>query len=447
MKRKNDIKRMKVVTFASKMGLPSTFQHLDIMGLSKVVTSEEIKQRNKELIFRFLNHISPEVGERRLTFYTHKLRRLGCLLKKDFDQVTEEDLRSLVTFLSKGKAREDGGMYSKGTIHGYKVTLKRFYKWLEGKDEEYPCKVRWIKTGGDTTRIKETEELLTFDEIQEMIRHAKNPRDKAMVSFLYESGARVSEMLSMKIKHIVYKSERILKAALPVSKTKPRFLALVACKEHLDIWMNYHPLKDDPEAPLWSNLKGDGRNPLLNQTVNEILKAMASAAGIKKRVYPHIFRACSITHKAKKGYPEEFIKEHHGLCKDSKVMKHYLHICYNDLEDIQRQMHGLPIENSNDLIQGIKCASCGKKNPLYVQICECGLPTEVKNVLEGSTLSESEIRSRVEKIIDESIEKRSLHDQMMERFLAALKEKSKHSPEILRAVNDIGREIQRNVSR
>jgi len=80
MKRKRDIDRTNIVRYAGELGLPATFQHLDIKGLAKVVTSNEISMKNKELIFRFLNHISPEVAERRLTFYTHKLRRLGCLL-------------------------------------------------------------------------------------------------------------------------------------------------------------------------------------------------------------------------------------------------------------------------------------------------------------------------------------------------------------------------------
>jgi integrase/recombinase XerD len=138
------------LAFCRQLGLPNTFIGLKIQGLAQVVASAKISAENKEFILRFLNHISPEVSERRLTFYTHKLRKLACWLKKDFDSVEEEDLRSLLTFLTKGQAREDGGNFSQGTIHGYKVTLKRFYRWLEGDDEEYPRKVRWIKTNGDT---------------------------------------------------------------------------------------------------------------------------------------------------------------------------------------------------------------------------------------------------------------------------------------------------------
>jgi site-specific recombinase XerD len=428
-------KRQVVLSFIGKLGLPTTLADLKIKGIHMVVMSEELTPRNKELIFKFLNHISPEVSDYRLTFYTHKLRKLGTWLKKDFDAVTEDDIRSVLTFLSKGAAREDGNIFSQGTLHGYKVTFKRFYRWLEGNDEEYPRKVRWIKSSGDKTRIHEPEQLLTFEEVREMIRHARSPRDKALISFLYESGARISELLSMKVKHLEF-FENIVRATLPVSKTQPRVIPLVFCRTHLSTWMNYHPLKDDTEAPLWSNLKGDGKHPLLGQTVSRILKDTAATSNIAKRVYPHLFRACSITHKQAAGWPEQNIKLFHGLCKDSKVMKHYSHLSYSDLEDIQKKMNGLPVEDKPGLYSGIKCPACGKKNPLYVETCVCGLPTEMKFVPGEHASVQAEIEKRVEKKIQEFIESRQVYDRLMERFMSALLERSKKSPELLQLIGE-----------
>ena len=189
-----------VADFIKDLDISPTFINLRIIGLHKIVSSGDLSHKNKLTIFQFLNHVSAEVSEHRLTFYAHKLRKLAEWLKKDFSDVSEQDLRSLITFLSKGSAKENGEVFSKGTLHGYKVALKRFYRWLEGDDEDYPRKVRWLKSSGDATRIKEPEQLLNHEEILEMIRCAKNPRDKAIISFLYESGARVSEMMSMKIK-------------------------------------------------------------------------------------------------------------------------------------------------------------------------------------------------------------------------------------------------------
>jgi len=426
-----------IISFARKLQLPETFLQLNIIGLGNVLSSDNVTLTNKKLIFRFLNHISPEVSESRLSFYTHKLRKLSVWLEKDFNTVTEADLRSLLTSITRGHSGRDGGTYSQGTVHGYKITLKRFYRWLEGGDEKYPRKVKWIKTSGDTTRIGEPEELLTFEEIREMIRHASNPRDKAMISFLYESGARVSEMLSMKIRHLEFTSNMV-KVMLPVSKTRPRIIPLVSCKQHLANWLNYHPLKDNPEASFWSNLKREGLNPLLLQTVGKILKATARKAGISKRVYPHLFRACSITHKQGKGWPDQAIKAFHGLSKDSAVMKHYSHLSYSNLEQIQRRMNGLPVENAEEMSQGIKCPSCGRINPLYVESCACGLPTEMRYVQGGHSDLVSEIESRVEKKINEFLDSRRAQDEIMERFMAALVDKSKQSPALLKAIGEIG---------
>ena len=426
---------------AKRLDLPGTFVTLPVLGLEMVAASRELSARNKEMIFRFLNHISPEVSSRRLTFYTHKLRKLGCWLGKDFDAVTETDLRSLLTFLSKGNARHDGGQYSLGTLHGYKVTVKRFYRWLEGDDQEYPRKVRWIKTSGDTTRIKEPEQLLSAEEVLEMIRHAQSPRDKAIVSFLYESGARVAEMLSMNVRHLEFAGPTV-KATLPLSKTRPRTIPLVACRRHLATWVNYHPRKDDPDAALWSNLKGDGSNPLTSYTVNTILKGIASKAGIPKRVYPHLFRACSITHKHAAGWPEQAIKLFHGLSKDSKVMKHYAHLSYANLEQIQRKMNGLPTEKAGGAIHGLKCPGCGRTNPLYAELCECGLPTETKIVVGPGGSTESEIEARLEKKMAELVENRMGYDRMMLRFLDALAEKCQQSPTLAAAVSRIKADLE-----
>jgi len=426
---------------AKRLGLSNAFISLHIAGLDKVAASREISAKNKEFIMRFLGHISPEVSVRRLVFYTHKLRKLAAWLRKDFDMVDEDDMRSMLTLLSKGFARQDGGQYSLGTVHGYKVTLKRFYRWLEGDDQEYPRKVKWIKTNGDTMRIREPEQILTYEEVLEMIRHARNVRDKAIVSFLYESGARISEMLSMKIKHLEF-TPAIVKTTLPVSKTRPRVIPLVACRQHLATWVNYHPFKDNPDAPVWSNLKRNGGEPLLSQTVNSILKRIASNAGIAKRVYPHLFRACSITHKQSAGWPEQAIKSFHGLSKDSKVMKHYSHLSYNDLEQIQRSLSGLSVEPRASPHGGIKCPRCGKMNPIYLETCECGLPTEAKAVTAGHLVPESELDARLEKKITEFLESRLGYDEFMERFLNALVRKARQSPAVMDAVGQISADLR-----
>ncbi|MEM2613605.1 MAG: hypothetical protein QXO15_05170 [Nitrososphaerota archaeon] len=52
-----------------------------------------------------------------------------------------------------------------------------------------------------------------------------------------------------------------------------------------------HPLRENPDAPFWISIGTRNRNsPLTYGAVRTLLKLLARKAGIKKRVYPHLFR-------------------------------------------------------------------------------------------------------------------------------------------------------------
>lgn len=141
-------------------------------------------------------------------------------------------------------------------------------------------------------------------------------------------------------------------------------------------------------------------------------------------------------------WPEQGVKAFHGLSKDSKVMKHYSYLSYTNLEEIQRKMNGLPVTDSAALNRGVKCPQCGKMNPLYKEMCDCGLPTELKTVPNGDPSLESQLEARLEKKMEQFIEGRLAHDRQMERFMNALLEKSKRTPVLLKAIGEIGNELQ-----
>lgn len=124
-------------------------------------------------------------------------------------------------------------------------------------------------------------------------------------------------------------------------------------------------------------------------------------------------------------------------------MRHYSHLSYNDLEQIQLNMNGLPTEEKVGTSQGIKCPSCGKMNPLYIEMCECGLPTEIKNLSGKERAIESEIEARLEKKMEQFINTRLKYDRFMERFVESLLVKAKQSPVLLKTVSEIRSDLQR----
>jgi site-specific recombinase XerD len=94
--------------------------------------------------------------------YLDDLPRLARLLRKDFEKATRKDIERVL------RSIETSSDLAPRTKLDFRVTIKKFYKWLNG-GEEYPESVRWIKTGGKRNNNKLPEELLTEEEVKRII--------------------------------------------------------------------------------------------------------------------------------------------------------------------------------------------------------------------------------------------------------------------------------------
>jgi len=149
-----------------------------------------------------------------------------------------------------------------------------------------------------STYSKLPEELLTKVEIERMTEAARTPRNRAFVSVLYESGLRIGEMLSLKIKNVQLEEHGTI---LTVNgKNGIRRVRITSSFQKLANWMKIHPFREDPNSPLWISLRTRNRDKTLKgKTVNALLKDLAKKAGIEKRIYPHLFRHSRAVHLSK----------------------------------------------------------------------------------------------------------------------------------------------------
>ena len=87
------------------------------------------------------------------------------------------------------------GTYSEWTKRDFNVTLKKFYKWLKGNGE-FPPEVKWLSTKPNKSKLKlpGQDGLLTEDDIKTLIAASDHPRNKSLISLLYESGCRIGEI-------------------------------------------------------------------------------------------------------------------------------------------------------------------------------------------------------------------------------------------------------------
>ena len=157
-------------------------------------------ERNKRLIFDFEKDIvAREISKPRIIRYLVALKKIDEWLGKDFDKATKDDIITLLSAIEKQPL-------SVCTKHSYKVIIKRFYKWLLQCEDTYPDIVRWIKTNvkKKLQKLPNEGEMLTEEEVQKLIETAQNLRDKAFVSLLWETGCRVGELATLRIRSLTF---------------------------------------------------------------------------------------------------------------------------------------------------------------------------------------------------------------------------------------------------
>lgn len=343
----------------------------------KKLEGSKIEAANKKDIMDFYRYsLAKGISGPRMAKYLYNLILAAELLGKPFTEASKDDLVELVNQI----LEKD---WSNHTKHDFNVILKRFYKWLEGGDEEYPKKVKWITTTLKYDNKKLPEELLTKEEVIDMIEIAYHMRDKALICVLYESGCRIGEVLSLRIKHVTI--DDMGGQIIVDGKTGMRRIRLIVSVPYLTTWLDHHPLKNDPEAPLWPILATRNRNGFLSyQSANTLIQDIAKKAGIKKKANPHIFRHSRATHLANT-LTEAQMNHYFGWIQGSKMPSTYVHLSGRDLDDAILRMNGIKKkeELKDEDFAPKECQRCKETNPPTAKFCKrCGSPMSQQAVIQ-----------------------------------------------------------------
>jgi len=287
--------------------------------------------------------------------------------------------------------------YSPWTKHQYKVILKRFYKWLKGNDEEYPPEVKWIKCVMKKTeqKLPGEGELLTEEEIKKLIHTAESPRDKALISTLFESGCRVGEIATMTIGKVVFDNYGTMIHVK--GKTGSRKIRLVSSTPYLANWLQCHPFKGDREAPLWVIMgQRDYHKSMRYCTIRNRLKKLFKKAGIKKRPNPHLFRHSRATYLA--NHLTEFqMNQYFGWIQGSDMPSTYVHMSGREVDGAILELNGFKTEQTKQksALKPSKCPRCDTINSHDSKFCsKCGGVTDIRIAMELEEQRKKEIETR-----------------------------------------------------
>jgi len=374
---------------------------------------------------------------------------LHCLCqfagKKPFKQFTKTDI---INFLDASKNRKfkDRRYRAKAnpsnvekqlansTMNLVKLRVKRFFQWLHGMEKgQYPENVRWIKLKtikGD--RELSPEDLPTTEEVKRMIECTENPRDRALLALLAESGVRCGEASTILLKDISW-TERGFTLTIRRNKSKSesgRRIPLCACAEDIKNYINnFHPFKTDRESPLFvsfGNRRGTKSN-LKVAGISAIVTKVAKRAGVDKRihVHPHLFRHFRASQLAELGWNEPILRQFFGWSKTSQMPAIYIHMSQKSMYNRYYQMYGKGNQKEEKPItleEPRTCSKCNVKNPHGYRFCfRCNAPL---NNMQQKLFEDKDYAIRTMNLISQDPELTRKFSQLLQD--AIKKQKDEH---------------------
>lgn len=321
-------------------------------------------QNRRDILTFADNCFSEGLSIRRVVKYLGMLGKLSKLFRRDFREATRSDVEYVVRRIE----RSD---YKEWTKHDYRVVLRIFFRWLRQSDT-YPPEVGWIRTTMKKCKAILPNEILTQKEVGNLIAAARNTRDKALISVLYESGCRVGELLGIRMRNL-QPHKHGFQISVKGGKGSRRLL-LIASASYMSAWLNDHPRAEVADAPLWIGSTYKAKAVGYAQ-VRKLLRQAAKRAGIRKAVNPHNFRHSRATHLASH-LTEAQMKEYFGWGQDSGMAATYVHLSGRDIDNALLKLQGIETGDEDDETSGFTeqvCPRCGTANGPADRFCStCG---------------------------------------------------------------------------
>lgn len=223
---------------------------------------------------------------RTITRYMDQIKMMMTWTQKPLRDMRAEDIRYYLAVYQQKRGT------CNNTLDGMRRCICAFYSWCEyaGYIDKSPARrIKQIKH-----KVVQ-EPALTQGEIEQAMLNCRCLRDKAIISFMYETGARVSEVAAVKISDIDFRERTVL---LHGKGDKDR-IAMFTDRAELYL-RKYLENRDQCSDRLFvSKYKNQ---PLSAHGIESIVHKLGERSGIE-RLHPHRFRVSRITHLIDRGMP------------------------------------------------------------------------------------------------------------------------------------------------
>lgn len=220
-----------------------------------------------------------------------------------------------------------GTLKQTNTQRNYHSGIKKFYDICLGQKDKF----KYIPYARKDNKLPI---VLSQDEIQKMFSACRNIKHKVILALLYSCGLRVSELINLKWADID-RSRMIINIIQSKGKKDRQVMLTPQLIPLLEkYWEEY-------KSKVYV-LNGQFDIQYSAKSVGEVVKQLASKAGINKRVYTHLMRHCSFTHMVENGTDINLIQRLAGH-SNVKTTAIYTHISHNLISRIKSPLTAIAL--------------------------------------------------------------------------------------------------------
>jgi integrase len=373
----------------------------------RIKESTDLGERSKEQFLEFKDHLFMRgLSKPRVLKYLCILLKLNERSKKELCDLTKRDVEGLIAEINQSN-------YAAWTKLSYRLVLKKFLTWRNGG--KIPESIEWVKIhfNRSENKLPESSEMITEEEVNNVMSLCDNIRDRCLISVLYESGCRAGELASMRIGNVNFDEHGVVITV--IGKTGSRKIRLVKSTAYLKMYIENHPKKEDPRNALWINIGNLNKSkPMVYSGIVKIVRTAFKRAGINKRCNLHMFRHSRATQMA--NHLTEFQMNHYfGWIQGSDMPSTYVHLSGKDVDKTILSMNGIvEKEEKQDKFQPIKCVRCDFINPAKTKYCiRCSQILDDKTAAEHQEIDKK--RNMTNMILNELVKQPDVQKILLQK--------------------------------
>jgi integrase/recombinase XerD len=288
------------------------------MGKNLFSLSRKIKLQDKMKKAEALKKLETELklkGSSDLTIRNYKwfvekfLQKTG----KEMVNLTEDDVKSFLSSMIDNKSRS--------TVSLAASSLKYFFSEV-------------LKKPITSTKLPKKEktlpEVLTKEEVKKIIDLADTTKSRLIIQLLYSSGARVSELVNLKVSDLNF-NEKVGWIRRGKGKKDRIFVLSEKIIPELQEYLKEHP------DNIYLLSKDKALSP---RNIQKIIKKVAKKAEIQKKVTPHTLRHSYATHLLESGTDIRKIQALLGH-ENLSTTQIYTHVSSEELKKIKNPLDEL----------------------------------------------------------------------------------------------------------